>query len=56
MPGLAPGIHVLLRKKHVDGRGKPGHDGKRMLNHRRDSHLSTAPLRGVLRARMVLAP
>jgi hypothetical protein len=29
MPGLVPGIHVLLgrnRKKDVDGRGKPGHD------------------------------
>jgi hypothetical protein len=29
MPGLVPGIHVLLpsRKKDVDGRAKPGHDG-----------------------------
>jgi hypothetical protein len=31
MPGLVPGIHVLLgsisAKKDVDGRGKPGHDG-----------------------------
>jgi hypothetical protein len=28
MPGLVPGIHVLLRsrKKDVDGRDKPGHD------------------------------
>ena len=28
MPGLVPGIHVLLsrRKKGVDGRDKPGHD------------------------------
>jgi hypothetical protein len=28
MPGLDPGIHVLLRgdKKDVDGRVKPGHD------------------------------
>jgi len=27
MPGLVPGIHVLLRKKqNVDGRDKPGHD------------------------------
>jgi hypothetical protein len=27
MPGLVPGIHVLLWiKKVVDGRGKPGHD------------------------------
>ena len=25
MPGLVPGIHVLL-KKVVDGRVKPGHD------------------------------
>jgi len=27
MPGLVPGIHVLLsEKKGVDGRDKPGHD------------------------------
>jgi hypothetical protein len=27
MPGLVPGIHVLLTaKKAVDGRDKPGHD------------------------------
>jgi hypothetical protein len=28
MPGLVPGIHVLLSKwkKDVDGRDKPGHD------------------------------
>jgi len=28
MPGLVPGIHVLLYllKKFVDGRDKPGHD------------------------------
>jgi hypothetical protein len=28
MPGLVPGIHVLLLalKKDVDGRDKPGHD------------------------------
>jgi hypothetical protein len=32
MPGLVPGIHVLLspisRNKDVDGRDKPGHDGE----------------------------
>jgi hypothetical protein len=31
MPGLVPGIHVLLWDRHikgVDGRDKPGHDGK----------------------------
>ena len=30
MPGLVPGIHVLLWrcKKDVDGRDKPGHDEK----------------------------
>jgi len=31
MPGLVPGIHVLIRlagKTDVDGRGKPGHDEK----------------------------
>jgi hypothetical protein len=29
MPGLDPGIHVLLFRcgKDVDGRVKPGHDG-----------------------------
>ncbi len=29
MPGLVPGIHVLLSLggKNVDGRDKPGHDG-----------------------------
>jgi len=28
MPGLVPGIHVLLcGGKGVDGRDKPGHDG-----------------------------
>jgi len=26
MPGLVPGIHVLAKKKIVDGRDKPGHD------------------------------
>lgn len=30
MPGLVPGIHVLLanvsKKENVDGRDKPGHD------------------------------
>ena len=31
MPGLVPGIHVLLHLsgKDVDGRDKPGHDKKR---------------------------
>jgi hypothetical protein len=29
MPGLVPGIHVLRAKRQgVDGRVKPGHDGK----------------------------
>jgi hypothetical protein len=30
MPGLVPGIHVLMTcsKEHVDGRDKPGPDGK----------------------------
>jgi hypothetical protein len=27
MPGPVPGIHVLVTKKDVDGRDKPGHDG-----------------------------
>ena len=29
MPGLVPGIHVLAAsRKDVDGRDKPGHDGR----------------------------
>jgi citronellyl-CoA dehydrogenase len=30
MPGLVPGIHVFLpeAKQDVDGRDKPGHDGR----------------------------
>jgi len=31
MPGLVPGIHAFLwrlQKKDVDGRDKPGHDGR----------------------------
>jgi hypothetical protein len=33
MPGLVPGIHVFihLSRKDVDGRDKPGHDGKRVI-------------------------
>ena len=29
MPGLVPGIHILILRnaKGVDGRDKPGHDG-----------------------------
>jgi hypothetical protein len=31
MPGLVPGIHVLpVGKKDVDGRDKPGHDGRKI--------------------------
>src|SRR5215813_5484438 len=35
MPGLVPGIHVLLHffKKGVDGRDKPGHDVDRCVDH-----------------------
>jgi len=34
MPGLVPGIHEFLsvEKEDVDGRDKPGHDGKREFN------------------------
>jgi hypothetical protein len=30
MPGLVPGIHVLMTggKEDMDGRDKPGHDAK----------------------------
>jgi hypothetical protein len=27
IPGLVPGIHVLIPRKDVDGRNKCGHDG-----------------------------
>ncbi len=39
MPGLDPGIHVLasLSKKDVDGRVKPGHDGKGVIFKRLES-------------------
>jgi hypothetical protein len=32
MPGLVPGIHVLLHsiKKDVDDRDEPGHDAERL--------------------------
>jgi hypothetical protein len=28
MPGLVPGIHDLDTQEDVDGRAKPGHDGR----------------------------
>jgi hypothetical protein len=33
MPGLVPGIHVLLypKQEDVDGRDKPGHDERRAV-------------------------
>jgi hypothetical protein len=39
MPGLVPGIHVLLplHKKDVDGRDKPGHDGSPDPHHSLES-------------------
>jgi hypothetical protein len=44
MPGLVPGIHVLQRcsKKDVDGRDRPGHDGKTRSRNLRKT-LSTTP-------------
>jgi hypothetical protein len=48
MPGLVPGIHVLRSgsKKDVDGRDKPGHDGKAgaMPDYFAPSITSIAPL------------
>jgi len=34
MPGLVPGIHVLLNlsKQDVDGRDKPGHDDVQLVS------------------------
>ncbi|MBA7466364.1 hypothetical protein ES707_01544 [subsurface metagenome] len=43
MPGLVPGIHVLSsRGKDVDGRVKPGHDGK---NHSTSRSTASTTLR-----------
>ncbi|MBA4037558.1 MAG: hypothetical protein C0480_23485 [Bradyrhizobium sp.] len=42
MPGLVPGIHVLLfyHEKDVDGRDKPGHDGENIEGTtRNETHL-----------------
>ena len=38
MPGLAPGIHALLSSgdKNVDGRDKPGHDGRNRIESPRE--------------------
>jgi len=48
MPGLDPGIHVLvsmLAKKDVDGRAKPGHDdeAENDAQRRRSNHACRAP-------------
>ncbi|MEY9236593.1 hypothetical protein ABIF65_001329 [Bradyrhizobium japonicum] len=46
MPGLVPGIHVLVSmSKNVDGRDKPGHDGERS-NPRYDLLLPAAAATG----------
>ena len=40
MPGLVPGIHVLMcRAKIVDGRDKPGHDGAEGLRKRKPERI-----------------
>jgi hypothetical protein len=41
MPGLVPGIHVLLHlmSKDVDGRVKPGHDAEERLAPQDDGNL-----------------
>jgi hypothetical protein len=42
MPGLVPGIHVLLaiKTKDVNGRDKPGHDAKTIRGHANAGHHS----------------
>jgi hypothetical protein len=40
MPGLVPGIHVLQRKKDVDGRDEPGHDEKSRVRRAKAAHAS----------------
>jgi hypothetical protein len=43
MPGLVPGIHVLLSShQDVDGLVKPGHDGKCVVASRVNHSPSTA--------------
>jgi hypothetical protein len=46
MPGLVPGIHVLLQrdKKDVDGRDKPGHDERAALSVRPRRVRENAPV------------
>jgi len=50
MPGLVPGIHVFeAAKEGVDGRDKPGHDGKKTAHapsvpRRHPSGISRLPL------------
>ena len=57
MPGLVPGIHVLLdvkdlTGKDVDGRDEPGHDVRRVLaSLKMRASLVSAPARGEGRAR-----
>jgi len=42
MPGLVPGIHVFVADlKGVDGRDKPGHDGKVMVQSTIAAHQMT---------------
>ena len=43
MPGLVPGIHVLLSAKDVDGRDKPGHDGASVVANQSPHHQRHAP-------------
>jgi hypothetical protein len=45
MPGLVPGIHVLLNlsSKDVDGRDEPGHDGD-VADDATFTHFAAAPL------------
>jgi hypothetical protein len=40
MPGLVPGIHVFgaPKQEYVDGRDKPGHDGKRESDRAKNYH------------------
>jgi hypothetical protein len=40
MPGLVPGIHVLLSGKDIDGRDKPGRDDGEFPPHLRPNSFS----------------
>jgi hypothetical protein len=56
MPGLVPGIHVLINhKQDVDGRDKPGHDDKHKHRRARAPRCSVPPLAAAVIRPMALS-